>query len=81
MPSLVGVAASAKSVFSDDALEKSRKTLGIVLGRKLTLEEASVMVEDLINLELYLRELRRKYGRKGQTLHAQEKPERKESSD
>lgn len=47
--------------FSDKLIEEARKSLGAVFHREFNTAEAAEMLENLVNLELYLRELRRKY--------------------
>ena len=48
--------------FSDDFLEYTKKVWEPVLRKEITIEEAREIAENLISLELYLRELKKKYG-------------------
>ena len=48
--------------FSKELIEKVRKLYEPRAGRKLSDEECAEYARDVINLELYLRELRKKYG-------------------
>lgn len=48
--------------FSDDFLEYTKEVWKPILGAELSTEEAREIAENLIGLELYLRELKDKYG-------------------
>jgi hypothetical protein len=50
--------------FSDEYLRYAQDVFGTVLHKQLALEEVRAAVEDLINLEVFLRELRSRYGPK-----------------
>ncbi len=52
----------SSSEFSDDFLEYTKKVWESVLCKEITTEEAREIAENIVGLELYLRELKNKYG-------------------
>lgn len=53
---------AGKNGFPEDFLDDTKKVWEPILSKELSAEEAREIAENLIGLELYLRELKRKYG-------------------
>lgn len=63
---------SGANGFSDDFLEYAKDVWKPILGAELSTEEAREIAENLIGLELYLRELKNKYGAEITSKHEKE---------
>lgn len=48
--------------FSDDFLAHTQKVWEPILGKQLSIEESREIAENLVSLELFLRQLKKKYG-------------------
>ena len=62
MSSVERGASASQQGFSDDFLVHTQKVWEPILGRPLSIEESREIADNLVSLELFLRELKKKYG-------------------